>query len=104
MIYFSFALSYFQIYLIFINSISFLLYAYDKLLSLNIHKKPQRISENKLLISTLLGGTIGSVLAMFTFRHKIKKITFIIKIGSVFALQLFILFVSFFNHSFRDFL
>ncbi|WP_294964228.1 DUF1294 domain-containing protein [Sulfurimonas sp.] len=79
MIYFSFALSYFQIYLIFINSISFLLYAYDKLLSLNIHKKPQRISENKLLISTLLGGTVGSVLAMFTFRHKIKKTSFIIK-------------------------
>ena len=37
-----------------------------------------RISEKTLFIVTLLGGGIGSILGMYTFRHKTKKLRFTI--------------------------
>ena len=41
----------------------------------------------KLLLSSLLAGTIGSILAMVIFRHKVKKMSFIIKFLLVIILQ-----------------
>ncbi|MDF1875667.1 DUF1294 domain-containing protein [Sulfurimonas sp. SAG-AH-194-I05] len=79
MVYVEFTLTYFEVYLIAISLVSFLLYGYDKALALKTHKNISRISENKLLLSTLLGGTIGSVIAMMLFRHKIKKKSFTLK-------------------------
>ena len=62
-----------QIYLIIINIISFLLYGIDKYKAK--HEK-WRIPEYILLLSGLIGGSIGSILGMVTFRHKTKKIKF----------------------------
>ncbi|MCD6191420.1 MAG: DUF1294 domain-containing protein [Sulfurimonas sp.] len=73
MINFNFNLTYFQLYLISINLIAFILYAYDKFQSLKSTKNIQRVSEKKLLFTTLLGGTVGSILAMIILRHKLKK-------------------------------
>ena len=39
-------------------------------------KKHWRISEKALIISALIGGGIGSLLGMLTFRHKTKKLLF----------------------------
>jgi len=50
-------------------------------------KNVSRISEMKLLISSLIGGTIGSFLAMLIFRHKVKKMSFIIKFLLVIIVQ-----------------
>ncbi|RLA80073.1 MAG: DUF1294 domain-containing protein [Epsilonproteobacteria bacterium] len=83
----SFSLSYLQTYLILISLFSFILYAYDKLKSLNNSKNTRRVSEKTLLLSSLIGGTIGSALAMFIFRHKIKKMSFIIKYLIVIIIQ-----------------
>ena len=83
----SFSLSYFSTYLIVISTLSFLLYAYDKLQALKNSKNISRVSEMKLLTSSLLGGTIGSFLAMLIFRHKVKKMSFIIKYLLVIILQ-----------------
>ena len=88
MIHIDFTLSYLEIYLIFINLTSFILYGYDKALALKTHKNISRISENKLLFTTLLGGTITSLIAMLLFRHKIKKVSFIIKFLLVFIIQI----------------
>lgn len=87
MIHIDFTLTYFQIYLIGSNSIAFLLYAYDKLQSIKTSKYISRVSEKKLLLSTLLSGPIGSLLAILTFRHKIKKSSFIIKFCIVVIIQ-----------------
>ena len=87
MISFNFTLTYFQVYLICINLVTFTLYSYDKLQSLKNRRNIQRISENKLLFSTLLGGTIGSVLAMLIFRHKVRKVSFITKFSVVVIIQ-----------------
>ncbi len=87
MISISFTLTYLQIYLISINAVAFTVYAYDKLQSLKNRQNIQRVSENRLLFITFLGGTIGSLLAMITFRHKVKKVSFIIKFSIVVILQ-----------------
>lgn len=90
MIEFSFSLSYLQIYIIAISIISFGMYGYDKLLSFNNSKITRRISERNLLLSSLLGGTIGSSLGMLIFRHKMKKISFLVK----FILIIFVQFIG----------
>ena len=93
MISFNFTLTYFQIYLLCISLIAFTLYAYDKFKSLKSAKIVQRVSEKKLLFTTLLGGTVGSILAMIILRHKIKKVPFIIKFSVVVIIQAIVTFL-----------
>ena len=88
MININFTLTYFELYLILINISSFILYGYDKLQALKNSRNITRISENKLLFFSLLGGFFGSTLAMFIFRHKIKKVSFIIKFAIVTIIQI----------------
>ena len=90
MVHIEFTLNYFQIYFITINIFSFFLFAYDKFRALHISKNVSRISEKKLLLSSLIGGSIGSVLAMLFFRHKIKKFSFLIKFLLLFIFQIVI--------------
>lgn len=74
------------IYLAVINIITFLIFAYDK------HEAKiggWRISEKTLFILSILGGSIGGILGMYTFRHKTKKWYF--KLGFPFILILQIL-------------
>jgi uncharacterized membrane protein YsdA (DUF1294 family) len=65
------------IYLCVINLIAFLLYGIDK-------KKAEhhawRISENTLILMAVLGGGLGSYLAMHAFHHKTqhKKFTILV--------------------------
>ena len=63
----------FNYYLITINICQFLIMGLDKLLAI---KKKNRISEKALLINAFLGGSIGALLGMYTFRHKTKKLKF----------------------------
>ncbi len=84
MIHINFELNYLELYLILINVISFTLYAYDKIQAI---KDMKRISENKLLCCTFIGGSLGSIISMLTFRHKVKKLSFIIKFSMVLAVQ-----------------
>lgn len=62
-----------NIYLIIINILAFIVYGIDKFCAI-YHLR--RISEKGLLSISFLGGSIGSLLAMITFRHKTKKIKF----------------------------
>lgn len=57
-------------YYLFINIISLFLYSLDKYLAI---KRKRRISEKTLLISTILGGFIGTTIGMYVFHHKTKK-------------------------------
>ena len=87
MIHIDFTLTYFQIYLIGSNLIVFIFYGYDKLQSIKTSKYISRVSEKKLLFTTLIGGTVGALLSMFIFRHKIKKPSFMIKFSIVVIIQ-----------------
>ena len=51
------------------------MYKYDKVLAI---KGKYRVSEVKLLLFSWLFGSLGAVFGMYIFRHKTKKIYFIV--------------------------
>lgn len=73
------------IYLIIINLIGFLSMFIDK-------KKAKygrwRIPENTLFLYAILGGTVGSLIGMYVFRHKTKKPKFSIGMPALLILQI----------------
>ena len=79
------------IYLIVINLLAFAAMWWDKR---RAQKGEWRISEAGLFTLVLLGGGIGGIVGMYTFRHKTKKWTF--KIGLPVLLILDILIVLYF--------
>ena len=58
------------IYLLVINVLTFLIMGYDKH---EAKKGHWRISEKTLFTLVVIGGSIGGIIGMFTFRHKTKK-------------------------------
>lgn len=62
-------------YLIGINLIGFFIMWLDKR---KAKKGAWRIPEKTLFIITALGGGIGTIAGMYTFRHKTKKLAFVI--------------------------
>lgn len=76
-----------------VNIIAFILIGYDK----NLAKaKKRRVSEKTLLALVLIGGTIGSGLAMLFFRHKTVKRSYLLKFLGIFLLQI-VVFYSYFG-------
>lgn len=71
-------------YLITISATSFILFGIDKW---KAKKHQRRISEFTLLLITFLGGSIGSVLGIFIFNHKISKSEFWLKLMAVIIIQ-----------------
>lgn len=63
----------FIIYLIVINIIGFLAMGIDKY---KAKKGYWRIPEGTLMTICLIGGGIGTIAGMYTFRHKTKKLKF----------------------------
>ena len=72
------------IYLILINIIAFLAMYIDKR---KAKKGRWRIPENTLFLITLLGGGIGTISGMYTFRHKTKKLKFTIGMPAILILE-----------------
>ena len=60
-------------YLAIINATAFLLMLIDKRRAK--HRK-RRISEKVLLITSAIGGSFGTLMAMYAFRHKTKRVKF----------------------------
>lgn len=81
-------IKYFIFYFIIINIISFILMFLDKRRAI---KNKWRISENTLMIVSILGGSIGGILGMYTFRHKTKHLKFKVGIPIILIIQLLIL-------------
>ena len=73
-----------------INIGSFIYFGVDKRKS---QKNKERIPERSLLIMTLFGGTIGSVLGMLIFNHKINKKIFIFKILAIIIIQILVIYL-----------
>ena len=46
-----------------------------------------RIPENTLLLITIIGGGIGTIAGMYTFRHKTKKLKFTVGLPAIFILE-----------------
>lgn len=52
-----------------------------------------RIPEATLFIIAIIGGSIGSILGMYTFRHKTRRWYFAYGMPAILLLQLFVLFI-----------
>ncbi len=73
------------IYLISINIIGFLIMWIDKRKAI---KGSWRIPEKTLFIITAIGGGIGTIAGMYIFRHKTKKLNFIIGLPLITILEI----------------
>lgn len=83
----------FDIYLLLINIISFIMYYIDKRKAI---KHQYRLSEKTLLLSSLLGGCFGSIISMFLFHHKTKHLKFRLLVPLCCIIWLFIIYKKFY--------
>lgn len=82
------------IYFIVINLIGFLAMYIDKR---KAKKGKWRIPEKTLFIITALGGGIGTIVGMYTFKHKTQKIAFVIGFPAITILEIItIIYFTFF--------
>lgn len=77
-------MKYFLLYLLLINAAAFLLMLVDKL---KAKKNRWRIPERTLFGSALLGGSVGAILGMYTFRHKTKHLSFSLGMPAILIAQ-----------------
>lgn len=78
-------MKYLLIYLLIINAVGFLLMLIDKQKA--IHSK-WRIPEATLMTVAAVGGSVGSLLGMYAFRHKTRHAKFTIGIPALLVAQL----------------
>ena len=72
------------LYFLIINAIGFTLMLVDKY---KARKNLWRIPERTLLLTAAIGGSIGSLAGMYTFRHKTKHLKFTLGIPAILILQ-----------------
>lgn len=80
-------------YLVIINLLTYITFAFDKARS---RRKGRRVSEKKLWLLSLIGGSAGALAAMNQFRHKTKKISFQAVLSLILAGQVLLLYRIFF--------
>ena len=76
-------------YFIIINLIAFAVFGIDKLKAV---KDKWRIPEKVLFLLSIIGGSAGALLGMYTFRHKTKKPAFKFGIPAILIVQLVLLY------------
>ena len=75
------------VYLLIINALAFVLMLADKY---KAKKNLWRIPEATLFLVAAIGGSIGSILGMYTFRHKTKHVSFLLGMPLILAVQIVI--------------
>ncbi|WP_404456388.1 DUF1294 domain-containing protein [Virgibacillus necropolis] len=77
-------------YLVIINIIAFILMGIDKRRAI---KHKWRISEKTLLVTAIVGGSIGAIVGMRMFRHKTKHRLFTIGMPFILVIQVACVFI-----------
>lgn len=75
-------------YLIAVNLISFALMGIDKY---KAKKRAFRIPEATLFIVAIIGGSIGSIIGMYAFRHKTRHWYFVYGMPAILILQILLI-------------
>ena len=78
-------MKYFLYYLLIINAIGLLFMLTDKLLA---KANRRRIRERTLFLIAIIGGSAGSILGMYLFRHKTLHLKFTLGLPLILALQI----------------
>ena len=76
------------LYIILINIAAFFLMAFDKRAA---RRHRGRIPEKNLFAAALAGGSIGAMIGMFLFRHKTRRLHFLIGMPLIFVIQLLLI-------------
>ena len=74
-------------YLVLVNIIAFITIYIDKKKAI---KHKWRIKESTLFLLSIIGGSIGTLLGMYTFRHKTKHLKFTLGIPLIIIIQILI--------------
>ena len=75
------------VYLLIVNALGFILMLVDKI---KAKKNLWRIPEATLFLVAAIGGSIGSLLGMYIFRHKSKHVSFLLGMPLILAAQIVI--------------
>ena len=75
-------------YLIAVNLIGFALMGIDKY---KAKKRAFRIPEATLFIDAIIGGSIGSIIGMYAFRHKTRHWYFVYGMPAILILQILLI-------------
>lgn len=78
-------MKYLFIYLIIINIVTFIVYAWDKR---KAKKGVWRTPESTLLLLAAVGGSVGALLAMYMLRHKTNHKKFFLGVPAILIAQL----------------
>ena len=78
-------MKYILAYLLIVNAVAFMLMLIDKI---KAKKNLWRIRESTLFFSAILGGSIGALAGMYTFRHKTLHRSFTIGMPAILILQI----------------
>ena len=85
-------------YIVFINLLGIILMFLDKRKAV---KNRWRISENTLMLTSLIGGSLGILIGMYTFRHKTKHKKFTIGVPVLLIINILciiiLLYIPYFN-------
>ena len=73
------------VYLVIINIAAFCLYGIDKSAAI---KQKQRIPNKVLLGMAVIGGSVGALAGMYTFRHKTKKWYYTVTVPVIMMIQI----------------
>lgn len=80
------------IYLLIVNAAGFLLMLIDKKKAV---RRRWRIPEKTLFLTAAIGGSVGSIMGMYTFRHKTKHLQFTLGMPAILIVQLLLAFIFF---------
>ena len=78
-------MKYLYIYLLIINLVAFIIMLIDKRKAI---KGKWRIPEKNIFTLAIIGGSIGVLLGIYSFRHKTKHLSFTIGIPVILILQI----------------
>ncbi|MDU5107284.1 MULTISPECIES: DUF1294 domain-containing protein [unclassified Clostridium] len=76
-------------YLFLINIIAFIIIYIDKQKAI---KHKWRIRESTLFLISIIGGSLGTLIGMYTFRHKTKHIKFTLGIPFILIVQILLIY------------
>ena len=78
------------LYLLIVNALGFLLMLVDKR---KAQKNLWRIPESTLLLMAAIGGSVGSLVGMYKFRHKTKHWQFVIGMPAILIAQIVLVYL-----------
>nr|WP_296960871.1 DUF1294 domain-containing protein [uncultured Mediterraneibacter sp.] len=81
-------MKWFMYYLLIANLVTWILYGVDKRKAI---KGAWRIPEKTLILSAVIGGSVGALAGMMMFRHKIRKAKFMVGVPVIFVVQCIVL-------------